>query len=424
MRWLQAALGARENAHAPFSKFQVGAALEDTDGRIHTGCNVENATYGLTMCAERVAVFKAISEGARKFRRIAVAADTDDADAAVRRLPADPVGVLRRHRSDAGEPAGRDRNLSAERSVPEAIRCVVSALACLRLRRRAGARRAGRLDLVSARYVVTMDAERRVIENGAVAVRGDRIVAVGTRAEIDGASRRSSALDRPQAILIAPGLINTHTHAAMSLFRGIADDLRLQDWLEELHLPGRSQERHAGFRALGHAPGVPGDDAVGDHHVRRHVLLRGRGRRSGQGGGPARRARRDHHRLPCPRREDAGRGAAIRRTISWPSFQNDPLIVPAVAPHALYTNSPETLRAARALANRYGVPLVIHVSETKRENEEAEAKYGLTPARYLDSIGVLGGRTRGGAWRVAGRCGYGVIAERAAWAWRTARRAT
>jgi len=74
---LAAALAAREHAFAPFSKFQVGAALEDESGRLHTGCNVENATYGLTICAERVAVFKAISEGVRKFRRIAVAADTD-----------------------------------------------------------------------------------------------------------------------------------------------------------------------------------------------------------------------------------------------------------------------------------------------------------------------------------------------------------
>jgi cytidine deaminase len=74
---LEAALKARDNAHAPFSKFKVGAAIEDESGRIFTGCNVENATYGLTICAERVAVFKAISEGARKFKRIAVAADTD-----------------------------------------------------------------------------------------------------------------------------------------------------------------------------------------------------------------------------------------------------------------------------------------------------------------------------------------------------------
>ena len=74
---LAAALAARENAFAPYSKFKVGAAIEDIDGRIHTGCNVENSTYGLTVCAERVAVFKAISEGVRKFRRVAIAADTD-----------------------------------------------------------------------------------------------------------------------------------------------------------------------------------------------------------------------------------------------------------------------------------------------------------------------------------------------------------
>lgn len=74
---LAAALAVRENAFAPYSKFKVGAAIEDGGGRIHTGCNVENATYGLTLCAERVAVFKAISEGVRQFRRIAVAADTE-----------------------------------------------------------------------------------------------------------------------------------------------------------------------------------------------------------------------------------------------------------------------------------------------------------------------------------------------------------
>jgi cytidine deaminase len=76
-RLIEAALAARLRARAPFSKFLVGAALEDDEGRIHTGCNVENATYGLTVCAERVAVFKAITEGAGRFRRIAVAADTD-----------------------------------------------------------------------------------------------------------------------------------------------------------------------------------------------------------------------------------------------------------------------------------------------------------------------------------------------------------
>jgi cytidine deaminase len=74
---ISAAVEARRNAHAPYSKFQVGAAVEDSSGRIHTGCNIENATYGLTLCAERVAIFKAISEGARRFTRVAIVADTE-----------------------------------------------------------------------------------------------------------------------------------------------------------------------------------------------------------------------------------------------------------------------------------------------------------------------------------------------------------
>jgi cytidine deaminase len=74
---IAAAKQARENAHAPYSNFRVGAALRSTSGRIYGGCNVENATYGLTLCAERVAIFKAISEGERSFSAIAVVTDTE-----------------------------------------------------------------------------------------------------------------------------------------------------------------------------------------------------------------------------------------------------------------------------------------------------------------------------------------------------------
>jgi len=74
---IAAAKQARENAHAPYSNFRVGAALRSSSGRIFSGCNVENATYGLTVCAERVAIFKAISEGERGFSAIAVVTDTD-----------------------------------------------------------------------------------------------------------------------------------------------------------------------------------------------------------------------------------------------------------------------------------------------------------------------------------------------------------
>jgi len=84
---VEAARRARENAVARFSNFKVGAALETTDGIVITGCNVENATYGLTICAERVAMFKALSEGHRTFSRIAIVADTDD--------PTPPCGACR-----------------------------------------------------------------------------------------------------------------------------------------------------------------------------------------------------------------------------------------------------------------------------------------------------------------------------------------
>ncbi|MBX3281815.1 MAG: cytidine deaminase [Acidobacteria bacterium] len=75
---IAAAKAARENAHAPFSKFRVGAALQTPEGAIIAGCNIENASYGLTMCAERVAIFKAVSEGKRKFTAIAIVVDTDE----------------------------------------------------------------------------------------------------------------------------------------------------------------------------------------------------------------------------------------------------------------------------------------------------------------------------------------------------------
>jgi cytidine deaminase len=89
-RWtalVDAARRARERAVAPFSHFKVGAALETADGAVITGCNVENATYGLTICAERVAMFKALSEGHRTFTRIAIVADTD--------APTPPCGACR-----------------------------------------------------------------------------------------------------------------------------------------------------------------------------------------------------------------------------------------------------------------------------------------------------------------------------------------
>jgi 5-methylthioadenosine/S-adenosylhomocysteine deaminase len=243
----------------------------------------------------------------------------------------------------------------------------------------------------SARYVITMDAQRRVIENGAVAVRGDRILAVGSKSEIDRKFQPAARLDRPDAIL-APGLINTHAHAAMSLFRGIADDMRLQDWLEKFIFPAEAKNVSPEFVRWGTRLAclemlLAGATTYTDMYYFEDVVAEAT-KEAGMRGVLGETI------IGFPVPDNKTPAAALKFTEEYlKRFRNDPLIVPAVAPHALYTNSDETLAAARALANRYGVPLVIHLSETKKENDDTLAKRGRTPAQVLDSLGMLAGRT-------------------------------
>jgi 5-methylthioadenosine/S-adenosylhomocysteine deaminase len=243
-----------------------------------------------------------------------------------------------------------------------------------------------------------MDAGRRVIDNGAVAVRGERIVAVGPRAGIDRQYRANKRLDAADGIL-APGLIDTHTHAAMSLFRGIAGDRRLQDWLQNYIFPAEARNVTADFVRWGTRlacleMALNGTTTYADMYYFEEVVAEATKEAGLRGvlgqtiiGFPA----------PDYKTPQAGLEGAekfIRR------FKNDPLIVPAVAPHAIYTTPDGVLKASRALADKYRVPLLIHLSETKTENEEAKAKRNMTPAAILDSLGVLSGPTVGahGVW--------------------------
>ena len=250
----------------------------------------------------------------------------------------------------------------------------------------------------SARYVVTEDGSRRVIENGAVAVAGDRIAAVGTRAEIDRRYRARTSLDRPDAIL-TPGFINTHTHAAMSLFRGLADDLPLQEWLEKHIFPAEARNVDREFVRWGTRlacleMALSGTTTFTDMYYFEDTVAattKECGLRGVLGetiiGFPA----PDFKTLPD----------ALAGTEKFlQAFAHDALIVPAVAPHALYTNSDESLRAARRLADRYQKPLLIHLDETKTEHDDALKARGKTPAAALDGLGVLTGWTLGahGVW--------------------------
>src|SRR5579884_2452685 len=200
-------------------------------------------------------------------------------------------------------------------------------------------------------YVVTMDAQRRVIENGAVAVRGADIVAVGPRADIEAKYQARARLDRPNAILI-PGLINTHTHAAMSLLRGIADDRTLQDWLEHYIFPAEAKNVTPQFVLDGTRLAclemmLSGTTTFTDMYYFEDRVAQG-AKEAGLRGvvGDTIIA------FPSPdAKTPADALAWTERFIG--EYRSDPLIVPAVAVHSPYLASAETIGRARALADRY-----------------------------------------------------------------------
>jgi 5-methylthioadenosine/S-adenosylhomocysteine deaminase len=243
----------------------------------------------------------------------------------------------------------------------------------------------------SGRYLITEDAQHRVISGGAVAIRGERIVGVGTKSEIDARFQAKQRVDRPDAIL-APGLIDTHTHAAMSLFRGIADDENLQDWLNKYIFPAEARNLTPGFVRWGTRLGclemlLGGTTTFTDMYYFEDVVAEAAKEAGMRGvlgetiiGFPVADAKTPGDSLKFAER-------FLQR------FRNDPLVVPAVAPHALYTNSDATLQAARALANKYHAPLLIHLSETKKENDDEQTKRRRSPTQTLDALGVLTGRT-------------------------------
>jgi 5-methylthioadenosine/S-adenosylhomocysteine deaminase len=245
--------------------------------------------------------------------------------------------------------------------------------------------------IVTARYVVTMDPARRLIENGAVAVLGERIAAVDTRAAILKRFQAKRTLDRPQAILL-PGLVNAHAHAPMSLLRGIADDLRLQEWLEKYIFPAEAKNVTPEFVRWGTRlacleMALGGVTTYADMYYFEEVVAEAT-KEAGLRGVLG----QTIINFPVPDAKTPAEGltraeAFIRR------FQRDPLIVPAVAPHAVYTNTEEGIRGSRALANRYGVPLVTHLSETRTENDESRAKWQLSPTALLDKWGAFDGPT-------------------------------
>lgn len=242
--------------------------------------------------------------------------------------------------------------------------------------------------LVTGGTVVTMDAERRIVEDGAIAIRGDAILAVGPRAEIEArysARRRISAAGR----IVLPGLVNGHGHAPMTLLRGIADDLALQEWLEKFIFPAEAKNVNPEFVAVGTRLALAemirsGTTTYADMYYFED-LIANETKRAGMRGMLGETV------LDFPAPDNQTVAAALEYTEAFlKKWQGDPHIRAAIAPHSAYTCSVETLQQTAALARRYRAPILIHVAETKTEDETIRGKYGLSPVAHLDKVGLLG----------------------------------
>jgi 5-methylthioadenosine/S-adenosylhomocysteine deaminase len=241
--------------------------------------------------------------------------------------------------------------------------------------------------LVRADYVLPMDDSFTVLTDGAVAVDKGKIVDAGLYEEIGRRYSPGESLGGKNRVLI-PGLINTHTHAAMVSFRGLADDLPLKEWLEHHIWPAESKWLSPEFvsdsielaclEMLKAGITTYNDmyffgDAAG-------AATKKLGMRAVLGAGIV------DFPTAAAKSVDEYFAKAEDFVKAW---KGDELITPCVAPHALYTCGTETLRRARRFADRFGVPIHLHLSETEWEVREIMTRYGKRPVEYLDSIDFL-----------------------------------
>lgn len=244
--------------------------------------------------------------------------------------------------------------------------------------------------IIKGGTVVTMDGARRVIENGAVAVKGGRIVAVGQTADIDRSYAAREVVNAAGKVVI-PGLINGHTHVPMTLFRGLADDLDLQDWLTKYIFPAEAKNVTEEFVRVGTRLGLAemirgGTTAYCDMYYFEDAIA-DETSKAGMRGVLGETV------IDFPvadNKTNAEAMAYVERFVK--KWQGNALIIPAIAPHAPYTVSEEHLKAMRAFSDRTGAPIVTHISETKREVDDSIKAKGASPIDYLNRIGFLNNR--------------------------------
>jgi 5-methylthioadenosine/S-adenosylhomocysteine deaminase len=263
---------------------------------------------------------------------------------------------------------------------------VLPAVAGLRAARQDSPRRVSLI--VTNGTVVTVDGSRRVLSPGAVAIDGTTIAAVGSAGEIAARFAAAETIDATGTVVM-PGLVNTHTHAPMVMFRGLADDLALMDWLQKYIFPAEAKTvspdmvrigtRLAALEMIQSGTTTFADMYYFEEEVGRAAKAAGLRGVLGE------------TIIGFPVADAKTPADALKRTEAFiKEFAGDELITPVPAPHSMYTVDEASLVAARRLADRYRVPLLIHLAETEDEVTISQERHKLTPVAYLDSIGLLG----------------------------------
>ncbi|MCU0531742.1 MAG: amidohydrolase [Syntrophales bacterium] len=241
--------------------------------------------------------------------------------------------------------------------------------------------------LIEGGTVLTLDDADTILHSGSVAIRGDRIVAVGPRAEIASRYRGRRVVDAAGHVVM-PGLVNAHTHAAMTCFRGIADDLELMEWLNKYIFPAEAKNVDPELAYWGSLLACAEMIRSGTTCFCDMYIFEDETARAASLAGMRCLLGEVLFDFPSPNFKTPDEGLACTESLITQWAGHD-LVRITVEPHALYTCSPDLLKKSKALADRHGVPLSLHLLETRSEREGLTEKLGCSPVRFLRDTGLL-----------------------------------
>ena len=241
--------------------------------------------------------------------------------------------------------------------------------------------------IISGGTVLVLDEENTIIADGAVAVAGTDIAAVGTAVDIGREFRGRRSIDA-RSSLVMPGLVNGHTHAAMTCFRGIADDLALMDWLNNFIFPAEAKNVDPELAYWGSMLACAEMIRSGTTTFCDMYIFEDETAQAAHEAGMRCLLGEVLFDFPSPNFQTPAEGLAYTERLLR-KWAGDPLVNIFVEPHALYTCSPGLLKAAKRLADRYGAPVGMHLLENLPEKAQIQEKYGRGAVPFLREIGYL-----------------------------------